>query len=124
MDKRLFLGVALLAASAAAPASALDNVVIGNGVCSCMCETANTGSYNDYDSRGYGCGALEGRTCNNENPQTGLIETGRLWGCGPAQGASNQTLIQGGAVLDFGSAGQTDNTFQVAPQLNGGVMRQ
>ena len=80
---RVFGASIVLLLASLSPALALDNVVIGDGRCDCMCETANTSNYNEYDSAGYGCGALENKTCNSENPATGLIETGRLWGCSP-----------------------------------------
>lgn len=91
------LGLATaLALVAATPGHALDNGPVGSSRCDCMCETANTGYYGTYDSRGYGCAALENRTCNIENPATGLIETGRLWGCGPTR----TDAVSAGALLN------------------------
>ena len=120
MDTRHLLGMAAAVLIAGVgPAAALDNVVVGDGRCDCMCETANTGHYGTYDSVGYGCAALENKTCNIENPQTGLIETGRLWGCSPTRD-NLQSSIQGGLLLDSGDGGgQPSRPGLVAPLLNG-----
>jgi|HigsolmetaAR201D_1030396.scaffolds.fasta_scaffold107649_1 hypothetical protein len=126
MDRRILLGMAaVLLAASAAPAAARDNIVVGDGRCDCFCETANAGSYNTYDSVGYGCGALENRTCNIENPQTGLIETGRLWGCSPANG---QSISTGTLTLDPGTTGGGGGSGpRIQPGLIGplnGILRQ
>ena len=88
---RVFGASIVLLLASLSPALALDNVVIGDGRCDCMCETANAGNYGTYDSVGYGCGALNNKTCNIENPNTGLIETGRLWGCSPTSDNTQST---------------------------------
>jgi hypothetical protein len=80
MDKCL-LGAAVGALlSAGAPAFALDDRPFGFE-CECVCETASGISYQYYRDLGLGCPVLNNRTCNVENPQTGLIETGRTFGC-------------------------------------------
>jgi hypothetical protein len=123
MDKRhLFAMAAAALLAGVTPAAALDNVVIGSGRCDCMCETANAGNYGTYDSVGYGCGALEGKTCNIENPQTGLIETGRLWGCSPTND-DLQSRIQGGLQLDPGDSAQPGGPSLAAPLFDGSLLQ-
>ena len=126
----LGLATALTLVAATTPALALDNVVVGDGRCDCMCETANTGYYGTYDSRGYGCGALENRTCNIENPATGLIETGRLWGCSPtrtdavsAGALLNNLLEQGTWQVPGGSAPGGSGTPGLVAPLPGQLSR-
>jgi len=123
MDRRILASIAaaLLAASAA-PAAALDNGVTSDTRCQCFCDTGITASYDTYDSRGYGCGALEGRTCNIENPQTGLIQTGRLLYCSPRSSHPNLTDR---ITVSPGSSG--GSVLQVRPGLSGplsGILRQ
>ncbi|MEZ5670024.1 MAG: hypothetical protein R3F55_21825 [Alphaproteobacteria bacterium] len=119
MRKRFvgLFGLAVAAIAAASPALALDNVGGGGSRCDCYCETANSGYYGEYDSVGYGCAALENKTCNIENPNTGLIETGRLWGCSPTR-PSDQSRANAGVLQDSGViAPSTPQVFQ--PLLNG-----
>ena len=125
MDKRHLLGMAaaLLMASAA-PAAALDNSSIGSGRCECFCDAGSIGGFNTYDNPG-SCGALTNRTCNIEDPATGLIRSGRTLGCSPERSTSSQAQIQGGAVLDPGNGGgQPGRPGLVAPLLNGTFQQQ
>ncbi|MEZ5670521.1 MAG: hypothetical protein R3F55_24420 [Alphaproteobacteria bacterium] len=71
-----------------APATALDNGGADATSCSCLCDLgANGGAIVPnliYNAGGFGCAALEGRTCNVEDPrQPGLIRSGRVQLCQP-----------------------------------------
>ena len=73
--------LAVVAASQAAVALPKQN---SNGRCLCMCAGIQ-GPYPvmSYDSKGYGCAALNGTTCNVDDPQTGGVQTGTNEGCTP-----------------------------------------
>ncbi|MEZ5670023.1 MAG: hypothetical protein R3F55_21820 [Alphaproteobacteria bacterium] len=66
-------------------AFAVDDQPAESVRCECVCETANMSAVRIYDSVGYGCSALWNKTCNAENPATGLIETGRTAMCSQTQ---------------------------------------
>lgn len=121
--RRILAASVVLLVSSASAAMALDNVVVGDGRCLCMCETANSGYYGTYDSVGYGCGALENRTCNIENPNTGLIETGRLWGCSPASSSSGNGRPATGGILTPGGSGPVTVRPGLAAPIQGVLQR-
>jgi hypothetical protein len=124
MDKRLLGMVAALLMASAAPAVALDNSSAGGGRCECFCDAGSIGGFNTYDNPG-SCCALENRTCNIEDPATGLIRSGRTLGCSPERSTSSQAQIQDGAVLDPGDGGgQPGRPGLVSPLLNGGTFQQ
>ena len=79
-----------LTAAAAATTAILIGVVAAHaawslpkkghdGQCYCLCD-APSGNFagNYYNSNGLSCNAFMGATCNIENPETHLIETGKL----------------------------------------------
>jgi hypothetical protein len=53
-----------------------------DGQCHCLCD-APSGNFagNYYNPGGLSCGVFEGRTCNIENPETHIIETGKISSC-------------------------------------------
>jgi hypothetical protein len=103
MDK-LVAGAAIAVMLAAlAPAQARDNETFGFQ-CECWCHTSNTSTPQFYYDLGLGCGVLNNRTCNIENPQTGLIETGRTDSCSPAREPAGTGGLQPGGILDPGSS--------------------
>ena len=65
--------------------------------CDCMC-VAPSGvapggviySFNTYDPHGLSCFALEGLTCNLDNPNTGGVATGSVQGCRDKSNASRR----------------------------------
>jgi hypothetical protein len=63
------------------PALALDNGLLNGGTCDCLCTAPNVESFVPYRSNFLSCVLFEGRTCNIQNPETQLIETGRTSGC-------------------------------------------
>jgi hypothetical protein len=50
-----------------------------SGKCSCYC---TAGKFEVYEGKAYDCDAFNGKTCNAEDPKTGIIKTGRLQDCG------------------------------------------
>jgi hypothetical protein len=70
----------------------------GAGSCTCMClAPSGVGGGTlvvdrTYDSHGYSCGAFEGATCNLDNPYTGGVSTGSLYGCGNAGSSTSATI--------------------------------
>jgi hypothetical protein len=88
----------------ATSAQARDNNEIFGFQCECWCATGNLFTSNYYYDLGLGCGALNNRTCNVENPQTGLIETGRTTSCAPAREPADIGGVQPGGILDPGSS--------------------
>ena len=102
MDKRVIGTAIAVILTASAPAQARDNDIFGFQ-CSCECETsAGVSAQQFYRDLGLGCGALNNRTCNIEDPQTGQIRSGRTWGCSPAHEPLNGGA-QSNGVLDPGN---------------------
>jgi hypothetical protein len=128
MHKLIAAAAALILAPITLPAWALDDNPVGSMRCQCYCESANTGSFNVYGIAGSSCGPLEGRTCNIENSQTGLIETGRVAACLPLEEESNAGSNFPGmfetspGVLDNPGQWQTSRPTVVAP-MNGLLSR-
>ncbi|MEZ5666931.1 MAG: hypothetical protein R3F55_05780 [Alphaproteobacteria bacterium] len=72
-----------LPAAAPTPALALDNG-LGYTRCECGCDLPGGRSVLlTVANHGIGCAAFNNRPCNSENPNTGLIETGRIFQCWP-----------------------------------------
>ena len=109
-----------LTAAAAATTAILIGVVAAHtawalpkkghdGQCYCLCD-APSGNFagNYYNPNGLGCGAFEGATCNIENPETHIIETGKLSSCSTVftWDRTNALQSQGTLTVDPGPAPQ------------------
>jgi hypothetical protein len=82
-----------------------------DGQCYCLCD-APSGNFagNYYNPNGLGCGAFQGATCNIENPDTHIIETGKISSCStvfdPTAYRANAVRAQGTLTVDPGPAPQ------------------
>lgn len=87
--------------------------------CFCICGVdIQSGTGGVYDHKGLGCFVLEGKTCNREDPDTGIILTGKLSGCSQyKQGMFGESS---GQLLDPGTQGSTRP--RVGSGATGGVL--
>jgi hypothetical protein len=71
-----------------------------DGQCHCMCD-APSGNFagNYYNPGSLSCNAFIGATCNIENPDTGLIETGKLSSCSTVFTWDRTNALQGQGTL-------------------------
>jgi hypothetical protein len=81
----LAAALALALAATGTPALALDNSPITNPRCECMCDAPSFAAPIMIQNNGLSCMAFNNRACNMENPDTGLIVTGRTDACTPDQ---------------------------------------
>jgi hypothetical protein len=125
MDKRHLFGMAAaLLIAGAAPTAAVDNATGDATQCICWCSLRGGGIVADliYNAPASGCGALQGKTCNVEDPyEPVIIRQGWLNGCEPHV-EMEQSAVPGdqdGWVADPGEGGQGRWGGQVGPLLNG-----
>jgi hypothetical protein len=124
MRKQCAPGAAIvLLLATAGSAWAVDNSPGTSQQCMCLCHTpAGTDVANTYAMPGSGCGGLDNRTCNVENPQTHLIETGSIIGC--AAVASGGAGSQAESLQDPGTGPALPPRLTVQPLTTVPVLRQ
>jgi hypothetical protein len=82
----LAAALALALCAVGTPALALDNRPMSNPRCECMCDAPSFAEpIMIQNNAGLSCSAFSNRACNMENPDTGLIVTGRTIACTPDQ---------------------------------------
>jgi hypothetical protein len=120
MNKRAILAATALLSAASAPALALDNLPLGpGGTCNCVCSTENMLEAMNYRSQGLACSAFNDKTCNQYNPQTGVVETGRTNLCAEVEeeAATHVDILPGGGVyVDPGAGPSFQQQWQIVPQ--------
>jgi hypothetical protein len=90
-----------------------------DGQCHCICD-APSGNFagNYYNPNGFSCNAFMGATCNIENPDTGLIETGKLTSCSTVFTWDRSSALQstlGTLTVDPGPAPQPQPLLRFTP---------
>jgi hypothetical protein len=97
--KRKWLVITLLGAliSATPHLASAKPKGLGGGQCGCVC-LASDGMGGTlqrvvtYDSQGFSCTAFEDLACNVDNPNTGGVATGQLYGCSPTGSSGSATV--------------------------------